>query len=79
MPGSPMKGTHMGALSARAMSGRGSDPGSSDECVAGVDAAPTLRGRELGRQLVAAPLAEPLVLLGVDPAGVFENLGRTCS
>jgi hypothetical protein len=37
---------------------------------------PALRGRELRRQLVAAPLAELLVLLSVDAPGLLEDLAR---
>ena len=37
---------------------------------------PALTGGELRRQLVAARIAEALVLLGVDGGGVFEDLAR---
>ena len=37
---------------------------------------PALSRRQLGRQLVAAPPAEALVLRGVDSRRVLENLGR---
>ncbi len=37
-------------------------------------AAPPLRSRELRRQLVAAAIAEPLILLRVDSGGLFEDL-----
>src|SRR4051794_18476353 len=36
----------------------------------------TLGGRELGRQFVAAPIAEALVLFGVDAASLFQDLAR---
>jgi hypothetical protein len=39
-------------------------------------AAPTLRGRQLGWQLIAAPLTELLVLLGIDRVGLGQDLAR---
>jgi hypothetical protein len=42
-------------------------------------AASTLRGLELGRQLIAARLTEPLVLLSVDGVGPLRISRAICS
>jgi hypothetical protein len=36
--------------------------------------APALRARQMGRQLIAAPLPEALVLLAVDRVGLGQDL-----
>jgi hypothetical protein len=41
--------------------------------------APTLRRRQLGRQLVTTPLPEPLVLRRVDRAGLRGISAAICS
>jgi hypothetical protein len=39
-------------------------------------AAPTLRRRQLRRKLIAARVAEALILLGIDSVGLLEDLAR---